>query len=58
MKMHRLYPGPGAPAQLDPDLGLRAGPGGPPNVITVPRDDRATFRVLDPEAAAGVRSKR
>ena len=35
--------GPGAPAQLDPYLGLGPGPGGPPAVITVPRGDQATF---------------
>src|SRR5262249_35468257 len=41
--------GPGAPAQLDPHLGLGPGPGGPPAVITVPRGDHATFWELDPE---------
>jgi acetamidase/formamidase len=46
--------GPGAPAQLDPYLGLGTGPGGPPAVITVPRGDRATFWDLDPEEAVGV----
>jgi len=46
--------GPGAPAQLDPHLGLGPGPGGPPAVITVPRGDHATFWELDPDAAVGV----
>jgi acetamidase/formamidase len=46
--------GPDAPAQLDPDLGLGPGPGGPPVVITVPRGDLATLWELDPEAAIGV----
>ncbi len=43
--------GPGASAQLDPYLGLGAGPGGPPAVITVPRGDHAMFWDLDPEGA-------
>jgi acetamidase/formamidase len=46
--------GPGAPAQLDPHLGLGPGPGGPPAVITVPRGDQATFWELDPERAIGI----
>jgi acetamidase/formamidase len=46
--------GPGAPAQLDPHLGLGPGPGGPPTVITVPRGDHATFWELDPERAIGI----
>jgi acetamidase/formamidase len=46
--------GPGAPAQLDPHLGLGPGPGGPPAVITVPRGDQATFWELDPEGAIGI----
>ena len=46
--------GPGAPAQLDPHLGLGPGPGGPPAVITVPRGDHATFWELDPERAIGI----
>ena len=46
--------GPGAPAQLDPYLGLGPGPGGPPAVITVPRGDLVTFWELDPERAIGI----
>src|SRR5262249_36190401 len=50
--------GPGAPAQLDPHLGLGPGPGGPPALITVPRGDRATFWELDPERAIGINRAR
>jgi hypothetical protein len=46
--------GPGAPAQLDPYLGLGPGLEGPPAVITVPRGDNATLWELDPEAAIGI----
>ena len=46
--------GPGAPAQLDPHLGLGPGPGGPPALLSVPRGDLATFWELDPERAIGI----
>jgi acetamidase/formamidase len=46
--------GSGAPAQIDPYLGLGSGPGGPPAVLNVPRGDHAMFWDLDSDAAVGV----
>ena len=46
--------GPKAPAQIDSRLGLGAGPGGPPAVITVPTGDEASYWTLDPDTLIGI----